>query len=141
MRCAVNDDDRPPFWLRVFHMEPIGPEWNSPERYTRGSTPRQGPHHQLLAGGSMKTVWKFDVPLDDRWHLLQLPAPAKVVQVATLKPGTVNLWVEVTPDSGDIFEQRFRVYGTGQPIPNERVYVGTAFDSPFVWHVYAEAAA
>ena len=83
------------------------------------------------------TVHRYTVPVDDHWHRLELPGP--VLHVATRDPQVVELWCEVRV--APAAPVRLRVFGTGHPIPDEAVYVGTAL-SPFgglVWHLYRDA--
>lgn len=79
-------------------------------------------------------VWKFEVPVDGRAHVVRMPLPAKVVHVGCQQPGVVAVWAEVTPGSETWAAREMSVYGTGHPV--EGVYVGTAFDRVFVWHLY-----
>lgn len=87
-----------------------------------------------------RRIWKYEVPVDDAWHKHYLPKPAKIVHVATQPGGfpgyhTVTFWAEVDPDSRFTVRRSFRVYGTGQDVSGR--HIGTAFDGPFVWHLYA----
>jgi len=88
-----------------------------------------------------RAVFKYEIPVDDQWHEIAMPLPAKVLHVACQDGarGTVMVWAEVTPSGAEVSSRAMRVYGTGHPVPSGAVYVGTALASPFVWHVYAEA--
>lgn len=88
-----------------------------------------------------RTVWKFEVPVDDDWHEIELPAPAKIVHVGTQPGGMpgyrkITFWAEVDPSSQQTYRRKFRIYGTGHTISGQ--HVGSTFDGPFVWHLYAE---
>lgn len=84
-----------------------------------------------------RTIWKFEIPVDDRWHEVNMPAPAKIVHAACVGAyGTVWVWAEVTPEGKETDARKLRVFGTGHPIPDEATYVGTAPSAPFIWHVY-----
>jgi len=86
-----------------------------------------------------RSIWKYDVPIDDGWHEVLIPSPGKVLHVDSQGAhGTVHVWAEVAPDSGELVPQRFRAFGTGHSIPARSEYVGTALAGPFVWHVYSE---
>jgi hypothetical protein len=87
-----------------------------------------------------RAIFKYEIPVDDQWHDVPTPLPAKIVHVACIGGfGTVNVWAEVTPDGTETATRKMRVFGTGFDIPEGAVYVGTAPAGPFVWHVYAEA--
>lgn len=87
-----------------------------------------------------RAVYKYEIPVDDEWHGVTMPLPAKVVHVAcTGGFGTVYVWAEVAPDSTETATRKMQVFGTGHALPDGAVYVGTAPAGPFVWHVYAEA--
>lgn len=88
-----------------------------------------------------RAVYKYEIPVDDQWRDIPTPLPARIVHVActTTGYGVVYVWAEVTPGSADTATRKMRVFGTGQPIPDGAVYVGTAPAGPFVWHVYAKA--
>ena len=87
-----------------------------------------------------RSVWKFPIPVDDEWHEVTIPLPGRVVNVdAQGAYGTVMIWAEVTTDSAVSVTQHYRVFGTGQQITNDAVYVGSTVAGPFVWHVYTEA--
>lgn len=87
-----------------------------------------------------RSVWKYEIPVDDQWHPVPTPLPAVVVNVDSKGAlGTVAVWAEVTTNSGETSKRRMRAFGTGQPIPKGAVYVGTALAGPLVWHIYAEA--
>lgn len=63
---------------------------------------------------------------------------AKVIHVG-LKHGeadSVQLWVEQAEPALELTERRFRVFGTGQPIPEGYHHKGTVVAGPFVWHLY-----
>jgi hypothetical protein len=87
-----------------------------------------------------RSVWKFEVPVDDQWHEISMPLPARVLHVDCQGGfGTVQVWAEVTPDGDDTDTRKMRAFGTGFEIPNGASHVGTGLAGPFVWHVYAEA--
>lgn len=88
-----------------------------------------------------RAVWKFEVPVDDQWHEIETPFPARVVHVDCQGGfGTVQVWVEVTPSTSETSSRKLRAFGTGHAIPDGASYVGTALAGPFVCHLYAEAA-
>ena len=83
----------------------------------------------------MTTIWKFDVPLTDAFPIA-MPAGAKLLNVAEQSPSGLFLWAEVDPSQPKV-DRFFRIIGTGQEfVPDGLVYVGTAMQPPFVWHLY-----
>lgn len=79
-------------------------------------------------------VLRFQVPVDDQWHALQLSGP--IVHVASRNPRTVELWAL---DTGRPSRHRgFRVFGTGQPLPPDVAHIGTALagGGELIWHLF-----
>lgn len=80
----------------------------------------------------MTTIHRYEVPVDDQWHTIQLRG--EVVHVAARNsPHIVEIWARVydqTPTT-----HRVRVFGTGHPMPADAMYVGTALIGPFAWHL------
>lgn len=71
----------------------------------------------------MKTVWKFRVTADD-YFTLDLPKGAKPLSVQE-QGGEVQMWCLVN-DNETIYERRtFRLAGTGHPIKDNVVFIGT----------------
>lgn len=83
-------------------------------------------------------IHKFSLDIRSGTQTLPLSEGAQVIFVGGQAPsdGTVQLWVRRYHSTGVIpGERRFEIYGTGQPIPGKREYVGSVIDGPFVWHV------
>jgi hypothetical protein len=80
-----------------------------------------------------RTIYRYEIPVDDRWHAVDLSGP--IVHVASRSMRSVELWAV----HGDKPATRrgFRVYGTGHPIPGDATYVGTAIPpgGQLVWHL------
>lgn len=81
----------------------------------------------------MRTVHKFQLYVTETVQTLKIPVGSIIRHVG--RQDFICLWVEVDSDAAQV-ERSFRVFGTGQQIPDGFVYVGTAHDDPFVWHVY-----
>lgn len=81
----------------------------------------------------MKTVHKFAVV--DGSLIVDLPASAKVVRVA-VQGGLLCAWFELDPAAKKDTHRVFRVVGTGHPIDDEEIHVGSCEDGPFIWHLY-----
>jgi hypothetical protein len=82
-----------------------------------------------------RVVWKYAVPVDDRWY--PLPMDGEIV-AAGLGKGVNELlvWVLQRPDAEPGPERRVRVFGTGHVVPDGAVHRGTVFAGPFVWHLF-----
>jgi hypothetical protein len=82
----------------------------------------------------MKTIWKYDVPIDDNDTEILMPSGAKILHVTIQMPHIITFWAIV---NNSLLETRtFRVFGTGQEIPDEyNYYLGTIMDKQFVWHL------
>ena len=83
----------------------------------------------------MKTIWKYKV--DSSAGTLWLPEH-KIVHVGYDREHTPCFWAEIFDTNGLQKCYTFSVYGTGNPIQNNREsYVGTMIaKSGFVWHLY-----
>lgn len=80
-------------------------------------------------------ILRFEVPVDDQWHLLRVPA-GPILHVACRMTTLVEFWMREHDQSAtDVLA--FRVYGTGQPTPGPARYEGTALapSGRLVWHL------
>jgi hypothetical protein len=77
-------------------------------------------------------VLRYEVPVDDVWHPLDLPGP--IMHVAARREGVIDVWAS---DIGPGARRVFCVFGTGHDIPDHAAYVGTAVtpSGQFVWHL------
>jgi hypothetical protein len=83
----------------------------------------------------MKTIWKYDLIVENMEGEYYIPKGGKVIHVDCIQPGIVNFWVEVNTDNPEEFRQ-FEIVGTGHPVLYNAKYIGTAIDSPYIWHLY-----
>lgn len=81
------------------------------------------------------TIYRYEVPVDHCWH--EHPLSGAVLHVASRRRGVVEFWA--LNSGGPNVERRFRVYGTGHPVPAGLTYRGTVLDGPLVWHLMEEA--
>lgn len=81
----------------------------------------------------MTTIWKFPLDIADEQHI-KAPGVFTGRHVA-MQNGQLCLWGEVMPETNMCAIEVF-VRGTGHPIPKGAQYIGSAFDGPFVWHVF-----
>lgn len=81
----------------------------------------------------MKRIYRYEVPVDDRWH--DVPCAWPVLAVGCRREDAVEFWAH--PAQGDTPAHRLRVYGTGHPIDDDTQYVGTAVTpgGDLVWHL------
>lgn len=79
-------------------------------------------------------LYRNEVPVNDQW-ILMFPV-MDPLYVGCRETGIVEFW-SWEPHDGPWPERYFRVYGTGQEIPADVRYWGTAVapDSTLVWHL------
>lgn len=88
----------------------------------------------------MKTIWKYFLEIVDMPNL-NMPQGAEVVSVqpqAISDDATgIALWAIVDPEA-KTEERRFRIFGTGHPIPSEfrGKFIGTVQLGQLVFHVF-----
>ena len=75
-----------------------------------------------------------DAAIGVRREVVEMPAGARIVLVDR-QHGVPTLWAEVSLDH-DMERRLFVLYGTGQKIDDDDVWVGSFQDPPYVWHVY-----
>lgn len=85
----------------------------------------------------MNRVLRYEVPVDDRWHALNLLGD--IMHVATRRADVVELWVL---DVDALVTREFRVFATGEQMPTglHLRHVGTAIvpGGALVWHLFEE---
>jgi hypothetical protein len=79
----------------------------------------------------MDEIWRYVVPVDDRWHELVLSGA--ILHVASRRADEVDVWA--LSSGGPEVAREFRVFGTGHPLPEGVTHRGTALDGPYVWHL------
>lgn len=89
----------------------------------------------------MKTVYKYDVPMQDN-VTLSLPKGARVLKIAP-QGQDLKLWALVDPEEKKHMQVRFSIHGTGHPVdPTDKVFIDTVFltirGHDLVFHVFAE---
>lgn len=91
----------------------------------------------------MRTIWKFAVPVQERFTL-DLPPGAEVLHLATQR-GHPHPWVMLDPEETARTEWRFVTVGTGHHVPDSNWlhYIGSyqLRDGEFVFHLFQEVAA
>lgn len=81
----------------------------------------------------MTRIFRYEVPVDDRWHVLGGHSTPLFVSCRNLD--VVEFWAWERPDM--VIPVEYRVFGTGQPIDTPGSYVGTAIapGGQLVWHL------
>lgn len=81
-----------------------------------------------------RSIHRHEIPADRQWHNQELTGA--VLHVATRTPYTVEIWARAS-DEGLRCTHSYRVFGTGEPLPDDCQYVGTAITpgGQFVWHL------
>lgn len=85
----------------------------------------------------MRRVYRYEVPVDDQVH--KLPLSGRIVHMdCKQRPDVVEVWAEDT--GGPVAARTFRVFGTGQELPDDAIHRGTAVVvdkwGRLVWHLY-----
>lgn len=84
-----------------------------------------------------RRVLRYEIPVDDQWHVLDLPR-GPIVHVASRRPDVVEFWAIDAADGITLPPRAFRVFGTGQPLPPAAgKHIGTAITAggALVWHL------
>ncbi len=88
----------------------------------------------------MKTLHKHAIQMDHTPTLLELPKGAVIrrVEYVTQEKG-IFMWVEI-PIKVNLEKnlRKFKIFKTGDAVPNTHIYVGTAIDAfaPEAYHLY-----
>ena len=84
-------------------------------------------------------ILRFEVPVDDGWHLIRVPK-SNVLHVACHMERLVDFWMRES--SGGTEVRAYRVFGTGQPIPQITWFEGTAVapNGQLAWHLMSATA-
>jgi hypothetical protein len=78
------------------------------------------------------TIYRYEVPVDDRWHALELTGA--VLHVGARRLDVVEFWALHTDSPPH--RREYRVFGTGHPLDGGR-HVGTVVHPSLVWHLFA----
>ena len=82
-------------------------------------------------------IFRYEVPVDDEWHEINLQFDPLSVDCRALD--VVEFWAFDEPFGPPKTQRRFRVFGTGQVLPEDEPcsYVGTAIapGGQLVWHL------
>lgn len=78
----------------------------------------------------MKRVYKYRIEDLD----VLIPEGAEFCHLG-FQGDELYIWFLVDP-AKPVKARKFRIHGTGSPISDDRKFIGTVFDGPFVWHVF-----
>lgn len=82
----------------------------------------------------MMTIYKYPLRIDDK-QSVNMHEHAEILCVH-MQASKITLWAKVDLDE-IIVGKDIYIRGTGHDFTGEeKRYIGTAFDGPFVWHVY-----
>lgn len=88
----------------------------------------------------MRTIHKFEVQINQETQTLDLPAEHTFLAVEYIIPKrSLCVWMEVPADlTVDKHPYKFRVFCTGDGIPDKYQYLGTCVDQylPESYHLY-----
>lgn len=86
----------------------------------------------------MTVVFRYEVPVDDRWHRIEIDG--EPLHVAGRHVDVVEFWA--LAGTGQPTEAReYRVFGTGHALPDEPLtFRGTVVHPALVWHLFERRA-
>ena len=83
-------------------------------------------------------VYRYEVPVDDSWHDVELSGPIVKVACRNGVRSVVHVWA--LAGVGTPYIARLRLFGTGHEVPDDIMYRGTAIAEPLVWHLFEDAS-
>ncbi len=81
----------------------------------------------------MRKILKYPLKMGIQ-NKIDMPFGSVVVHTAVMNEQP-SIWV-ITDSRMDIVSREFIILGTGIEIPDHYSYTGTAFQHPYVWHVF-----
>lgn len=82
----------------------------------------------------MRTVFRYEVPVDDQAHEFELRGP--LLAVGCRAPYAVEFWAIWDTDVAE-WVRRYQVFGTGQPdVVGEHRGTAVAPGGQLVWHLF-----
>ena len=85
-------------------------------------------------------IWKFPFVVRDTVQIV-MPEGAEIMKLGRISSGRLAIWALVDTEAKRAIVN-LRVIGTGHRIHGLDMldYIDTAFDRPFVWHVFRDAS-
>lgn len=84
---------------------------------------------------SCKKVLKYTIEDHTDNTIFEFPIGAKIVS-ASIQYSKLKIWVELDQSITHMESRIFKVFETGEEIPQSAKFIITVFDSGFVWHLY-----
>jgi len=81
----------------------------------------------------MITIYTYTFLISDNTGIT-MPEDAKILKVG-MQNGAPTLWAMIDTDKAHLYH-RFRIFGTGDSIPNGFDHVATFEQGPFIWHMF-----
>jgi hypothetical protein len=84
-----------------------------------------------------RSVYRYEIPVDDQWWFVELSGP--IIHVATRSAKYMEIWALTGAEPK---ARSFRVFGTGQPLPDDApdclVHIGSDIvpGGALVWHLF-----
>lgn len=82
----------------------------------------------------MKTIYKYPIEITDE-QFIDIPRDHEIIRAGLDPAGHVCIWAEIDKSSPTT-PVGIYVLGTGHPVPDNAVHLGSFVQIPFVWHVY-----
>jgi hypothetical protein len=83
---------------------------------------------------------KYTISAGQERTTVAMRSPSTFRAIGVQRSREVCLWFEVADDAPPVMVaptlRTFEVVPTGGEIPEPSVYIGTAHDGPYVWHIY-----
>jgi hypothetical protein len=82
-------------------------------------------------------ILRFEVPVDDQPHTIELTKWARPLQVGAVRDDLAEFWA-LHREGEPTIPRMFLVCGTGQPLPEGTMWQGTSPRTAggFVWHLF-----
>jgi imidazole glycerol phosphate synthase subunit HisF len=89
----------------------------------------------------MRRMYKYRLTASAGEFVLKLPKTA-IIRHAAKQYGEQCIWAEVTVDDGRTASRTFRVFATGEDVPDDGPWVwrNTWTDGPYVWHLFEKVS-
>ena len=86
----------------------------------------------------MKLIYKYE--LNFEYSYIVIPKGATIVKAGG-QNDAIYIWCMFDESNNSIQEGRtFRIFGTGEQIPEHLTYIDTVFERRYVWHIFEEVA-
>lgn len=86
----------------------------------------------------MRIIHRHPIPVDDQDHTISCCASGRVVHVGITDDGLngMQVWIEQVEPHIELWDRTFRVFATGQEIPDGLHHMGSAVVGFHVHHLY-----